>query len=358
MQRYMMPPMILAVCILLLAGGVAQAETTLEGRILDAAGDPVSEYRVVARLVEGTEPFISQPSDEEGRYSLVVPTGERYLIVALIAPSGGRIALPDSDPLTATPGRLTRDLQMSHVAPRMSRGALRGADRLFLSFVEDPAITARQHLEIQFDTEWDMLESDRSSAHLIAAFSLPRIPRLEIGLRAGFGEIRPSGASSNTGALDADLWVKFPLHNSERWETAVGTLIRLPTGDADQGLGRDSTQAETFLAGSCSLGSSVLIGHVGAVISSDGEVLGDPREGGASVSLGLGLLVPLSADASLVFEAGYDGERLQGTESDSLFLVGLDWQVHWRGRLRTALAAGLEGSSVDGRLIVGYAFSL
>ena len=353
-----MPPVILAVCILLLPLGVARAETTIEGRILDAAGDPVSGYRVVARMVEGTEPFISQPSDEEGRYSLAVPTGERYLIVALIAPSGGRVALPDSEPLTSTPGRLTRDLQLSHVAPRMSRGALRGADRLFLSFVEDPVITARQHLEIQFDTEWDMLESDRSSAHLIAAFSLPRIPRLEIGLRAGFGEIRPSGASSNTGALDADLWVKFPLHNSERWETAVGTLITLPTGDADEGLGRDSTQAELFVAGSCSLEPSVLIGHVGVVTSADGEVFGEPREGGTTVSAGVGVLVPLSSDASLVFEARYDGERLQGTDSDSLLLVGLDWKVHWRGKLRTALAAGLEGSSVDGRFLVGYAFSL
>ena len=88
------------------------------------------------------------------------------------------------------------------------------------------------------------------------------------------------------------------------------------------------------------------------------ELFGDPRDGGTSVSLGVGLLVPLSADASLVFEAGYDGERLKGTESDSLLLVGLDWQVHWRGKLRAALAAGIEGSSVDGRLIVGYAFFL
>ena len=113
-----------------------------------------------------------------------------------------------------------------------------------------------------------------------------------------------------------------------------------------------------ILAGGYSLGSTVLIGHVGVVTSGDGEVFGDPREGGTTVSAGVGLLVPLSADASLVFEAGYDGERLKNTESDSHLLVGLDWQVHWRGKLRIALAAGLEGSSADGRLIVGYAFSL
>ena len=358
MQRYTTHPVILAVCILLLACGVAQAETTVEGKILDAAGDPVSGYRVVARMVEGTEPFISQPSDEEGRYSVVVPTGKHYLIVALIAPSGSRIALPDSDPVTATQGRVTLDLQMSHVAPRIGRGALRGADRLFLSFVEDPAITARQHLEIQLDTQWDGLEPDRSSAHLIGAFAFPRLPQLEIGLRAGFGEIRPSGASNNTGALDTDVWAKFLVQHSERWETVVGTLITLPTGDADEGLGRDSTQAELFVAGSCSLEPSVLIGHVGVVTSADGEVFGEPREGGTTVSAGVGVLVPLSSDASLVFEARYDGERLQGTDSDSLLLVGLDWKVHWRGKLRTALAAGLEGSSVDGRFLVGYAFSL
>ena len=76
------------------------------------------------------------------------------------------------------------------------------------------------------------------------------------------------------------------------------------------------------------------------------------------MSAGLGVFVPLSADTSLVFEANYDGERLQGTDSDSLLLAGLDWKVHWRGKLRAALAAGLEGSSVDGRFLVGYAFSL
>jgi len=357
MQRYTMPPVILAACILFLAGSVSRAETLLEGTILDSAGDPVPGYRVVARAVDGTEPFISQPSDGEGRYSLVVPTGERYLIVALIAPSGGRVALPDSEPLTATEGRVLRDLQMLRVAPRMGRGALGGGGRLFLSFVEDPVITARQYLEIQLDTEWNALEPDRSSGHLIGAFAFPRFPQLEIGLEAGFGEIRPGGTSSVTGALDAGVWVKFLMHHSERWETAVGTLITLPTGDAEEGLGRDSTQAELFLAGSRSLGPAVLIGHVGAVTSGDGEAFGDPLEGGTSVSAGLGVLVPLSTDASLVFEASYDGERWKSTGSDSLLLVGLDWQVHWRGKLRIALAAGLEDSSADGRFIVGYAFS-
>ena len=102
----------------------------------------------------------------------------------------------------------------------------------------------------------------------------------------------------------------------------------------------------------------MLIGHVGTVTSGDGEVFGDPREGGTTLSAGVGVLVPLSAEASLVFEADYDGERWQNTDSDSLLLAGLDWQVHWRGKLRAALAAGLEGSSTDGRFIVGYAFSL
>lgn len=348
----------LAVCMLLLTVGAARAETTLEGRIHDAAGEPVPGYRVVVRQVDGTEPFISQPSDDGGRYSLVIPSGAHYLIVALISPSGNRIAWSDSEPLMATQGRLTRDLQVSNFAPRIGRGAVDGGHRLFLSFVEDPVITARQYLEIQFDTEWDTIAPDRSSGRLIGAFALRRLPQLEIGIRAGFGEIRPGGSSSVSGALDLDVWAKALVHHSERWELAVGSLVRLPVGDADKGLGRDSTQTELFLAGSCLLGSVVLIGHVGAVDSENGEVLGAPREGGTSVSTGVGLLVPLSADASLVFEAGYDGERLKDTGSESLLLVGLDWQVNWRGKLRIALAAGLEDSSADGQFIVGYAFSL
>ena len=98
---------------------------------------------------------------------------------AVLTPSGSRIALPDSDPVTAVQGSLTRDLQLSRIAAKVSRDTLGRGERLFLSFVEDPAIASRQHLELQLDTEWDSVEPDGSSAHLIGAFSFPRLPRLE-----------------------------------------------------------------------------------------------------------------------------------------------------------------------------------
>jgi hypothetical protein len=349
---------VLATFAVLLAWGVVRAETTvLEGRILDAAGEPVVGYRVVARIVGGTEPFLSRPSDEEGRYSLSVPAGNEYSIVALFSPTGRRVALGESEPFVATAGRLTRDVTLSRLTPPTSRGALGGANRLFFSFVEDPAITPRQYLEIQLDAAWDGQQPDISTGRLIGAFGFSRFSRLEIGLRAGYAEIRHSASSSESGMTDLDVWAKFLLQHSRKWGTAVGALVRLPTGDADRGLGQDSVQTELFLTGSRSFGETVLVGSAGAVFSQDGKVAGQPLEGRTALSAGLGVIAPLSQDVGLVFEAGYDGERLRGLESESLVLAGLDWQVHLRGKLRIALAAGLESSSPDGAFLLGYAWA-
>jgi hypothetical protein len=354
---------LIGLCLFLVWGTLVAAEdgtTSVEGTILDAAGDPVPECRVVVRLADGVEVFISSPSDRDGRYAVVVPSGENYVIVALVAPNGARVTPAEPERLRAEGARVSRDLTVpTPVLPRSRRGGkqLGGADRLFLSFVEDPALVGRQHWEVQAASARDYVLADFTVARVIAAFTYWELPRVEFGARAGYGEIKPPGAGSETGATDLDLWGKYHLHRSEdgRWDVAIGALLTLPTGDEDAGLGLDAAQAEWFGAASRAFDAAVLVGHVGVATSEDGRVRGISLDGQVAASAGLGVIVTLSREASLVFEASYDGARFERTDSDALLLTGFNWQVHWRGKLRAALAAGLADSSADAELIVSYA---
>jgi hypothetical protein len=351
-------------CLVMAAGGTvlsAQDGTTMvDGRILDEAGEPVAGYRVVARIAEGTEVFISARSDAEGRYTVVVPSGASYVLVAVIAPSGARVALPEPERLQADLARVSRDLRVplnGLPGPRIGVNRPGGADRLFLSFVEDPALVGPQYWELQIDAAADNDAADLRALRVVAAFAFRGLPRVEVGARSGYGEIRPSGADSESGALDLDLWGKLQLIRSAdgKWDVAAGALMKLPTGDDDAGLGRDATQSELFVTASRTLDSVVLIGHVGLATSENGTVAGEFLDGEVAASSGLGVLVPLSSNASLVFEASYDGARFEQADSDSRVLAGLNWQVHPRGKLRAALAAGLADASADAELIAGYA---
>jgi len=342
---------------------VAEPDTTaIEGTILDAEGNPVPECRVVARLADGTAVFISAPSDNAGHYVVEVPTGDRYVLIALISPVGVRVGLPEAEALNAAGGPLSRDLQVRFPVaphPRMGMKATGGVDRLFLSFVEDPALTDGQYLEVQADAARDNDAADLEAVRIIAAFSFAGLPRVEVGARTGYGETSSGGSGDGSGAQDLELWGKFHLRRSAnaRWNVAVGALITVPTGDEDAGLSADSTRAEWFVAASRTFATAIVIGHAGVAANEGGELGGTPLDGEVAASAGLGLLVPLSGAASAVFEVSYDGARFEQTDSESRVLAGMNWQVHLRGKLRAGLAAGLADGSPDAELIVGYALA-
>jgi len=355
---------LLAACFMVLvATATFGADTTaIEGTVHDAEGHPVPECRVVARLAEGTAVFISAPSDTAGHYAVDVPTGERYVLVALISPVGVRVGLPEAEPLIAAGGQLFRDLQVEFPAaprPRTGMNAAGGVDRLFLSFVEDPAMTDGQYLEVQASAARDSTAADLDAVAITAAFTFAGLPRIEVGARTGYGETSSGGLGDGSGAQDLELWGKFHLRRSAnaRWDVAVGALVTVPTGDEKAGLSADSTRAEWFVAASRTFASAIVIGHAGVAANEGGEIAGTPLDGEVAASAGLGLLVPFSTAASAVFEVSYDGARFEQTDSESRILAGMNWQVHLRGKVRAAVAAGLDDTSADAELIVGYAFA-
>jgi hypothetical protein len=253
----------------------------------------------------------------------------------------------------------TRDVQIPVPLEPLPRSLVHeggGPDRLFLSFVEDTALVARNYVEFQIDAT-DFEHGDRQAVLAIGAFQLAAVPGVEFGARTGYADLdRPPGDGS--GALDFELWGKLHLLRSanNRIELTAGALLTLPTGDEDAGLGQDALQSKLFLASSYDLGAAALIGHVGLRTTEDGSAAGVPLEGQVSGSVGLGVVVPFSPDFSLAFEATYDGERFEDADDDSRVLVGFNWRL-WKGKLRGALAGGLTDAAPDAQGLIGYALA-
>jgi len=357
--------------IVLVATGLPTAaqprESKLEGTIYSAEGEPVPGCRVVTRFVDGTEVFISPPSDESGRYAIEIPSFQDYVLVALVAPTGGRVDLPGSEPFSATPGTVERDITIPMPsAPRPRRGlkGLVGADRLFLSFVEDPATVAGPYGEFQLDAQFSD-QVDSTAGVLIGAFSFDSLPRVEIGLRVGYAEVDPKGYSSQSGATDLELWGKLHMYRSagNRWDLALGALMTFPTGDQDAGLSPDALQSKIFFAGSYAFRTTALVFNVGARATEDAWWVAPDGvkyavDGRISGSAGIGVIVPLSRSTSLVYEIAYDGEQFEDAGSDTRALAGLNWRTHPHGLLRVGVAAGVESNvPPDAELIVGYALT-
>jgi hypothetical protein len=344
-----------------LSAAAQEGETTVAGRIMDRAGLPAAGYRLLAQVADGTGVFVGEPADAEGRYTLVLPSGATYVFPAAVAPTGARIALPPSEPIDAAPGELKLDVYLPLTArpgPRELPRELGSSDRLFFGIAEEPSFVAGQRWEARADwADFDIV--DRVETRVIGAISFDALPRVEIGGSGGFASLDPAGGgTSESGATDVDLWTKFHLLRSmdNRLDVALGALFTLPTGDSDVGLGHDSTQSELFASVGYSLSASMVIAHVGVRTSGDGEVAGIPIEGKVSASGGLGLVVPFSPRFSLLFEAIYDGERFEGASADSRVLAGVNWRLHPRGTLRGAISGGVESTSPDAEVLVGYAY--
>lgn len=351
----------LAILLLPAAAAGAPAPGRLGGTILDAAGEAVPECRVIVRAAEGTQIHVSPPSDDQGHYSLDVPGDTRYVLVALILPTGGRIEFPESAPLLVGKVPVTHNITISVPVAPAPRGAERGsdnADRLFLAFAEDPGLIPNRHLEVQVDHEdFDFAES--TVLRGVVAFQFESLPRVEVGGRLGYGDRHQDGAADGSGPTDLDLWGKFQLYRStdSRTDVAVGSVVTLPTGDSDEGLGEDAFQSKFFVGVSRAWKSTLFVAHGGMATAEHGESFGTRVDGKVAPAAGLGLLVPLTSALTAVFEASYEGERFDGARADSRLLGGANWRLGENGKLRLAVAVGIGETSDLVEMVAGYVFA-
>lgn len=337
-----------------------ETDTVLEGTIFDLAGSPIPGCRIVVQAAGGTEVFLSPPSAEDGHYRVPLPSGDSYVIMAAISPTGGRASVPDRSLVQAVPGTVTRDIYLfvsARPGPRHAAKALGGSDRLFLALIEDPLLAERQRWEFQAAAS-DFDIADRIDGRFIGAFQFPMLPRVEFGARAGFADLDVDGGASGSGATDLDLWTKFHMHRSTggALDLAVGGLFTLPTGDDAEGLGHDALQSKLFFAMSYSYVPAVVVAHVGLRTTEDGSIAGTSLDGKISLTAAASLIVPFSSKLSLAVEANYEGERFEGADADSRVLLGINWRPHLHGTLRAAVAGGLTDGAPDVQALLGYAF--
>lgn len=354
---------LLALVLLCLAAATVRAEEdrfACAGRVVDAANQPVVGYRVVYRVVGGTDVRISAPTNKNGEYSLELPADQPCAPVAVIAPDGRRIEiLGDKAPVKHVP-LARRDLRLDVVLPTAPGGIPRinpGADRLFLSFVEDAAIVERQRWEAQIDYgDWDTHQIGMFK--IIGAFQFSDLPNAEFGFRAAWASLDVTGDSgSESGLADTDLWFKLHLGATAGQTTdfAVGGLLTFPTGDEQAGLSYDALRSKIFGVARFTFSGASLSLHAGARFNEDSDVGGTLLEGQIAPVAGLGLVIPLSARTTFVFEGTYEGERFRDGDREGSALSGLNLKLTERGTLRLAVAGGFSSGSPDIQGLVGYA---
>ena len=74
-------------------------KATLRGSLLDPSGLPATGFKAVIENVDTRKEFLSTTSDENGEYTVDVPVGQRYRIVAAISPDGDRLPVKASAPM-------------------------------------------------------------------------------------------------------------------------------------------------------------------------------------------------------------------------------------------------------------------
>jgi hypothetical protein len=335
--------------------------SAIMGTVLDAVGQPVLGCRVVARQADGVEAFVSRPSDEEGRYTLSVPEGKAYLLVAVITESGGRMALPETDALRVGSEDIRLDVQLPLAlgpTPRKNGVDTGGAERLFLSFVEDPALVEDPYLEGRIDYA-SFGSADTFGLGLIFAHQFRSIPRIEWGLRGGFARVNLDRGSDGSGTRDLEAWGKFAFHQSadHRTNLAFGALLTFPTGDQQSGLGRDALQSKLFFTASYAFRDLALVGSAGFRVTGNGMVGDIPLEGNVSGIAAIGVLLPLWHNITLTTELDYQSERFDGFGEESRVAFGIDWRILPRGVIRAAAIGGLVDDSADARIVAGFGWS-
>lgn len=230
------------------------------------------------------------------------------------------------------------------------------SDRLFLSFIEDPAIVTTQWWEGQLEFADGEDVDARILRGVVAAQPWQNI---EVGGRVGFGSTDGrAGIPDGSGATDLDVWGKWRFGPESAAQTfAVGGVISVPTGDDSVGLGSDAFAASLFGAARVRLGGSYLLSfNAGVRSTGDGRVFGVDIDGKTSVFAAGAVLYPLSNKVTLVGETRFENRRFRQGDKDTRVLAGVNWRILNQGMVRGAVAAGLSDGQPDVQVIAAYAY--
>ncbi|HXV77021.1 MAG TPA: hypothetical protein VD788_11960 [Candidatus Polarisedimenticolaceae bacterium] len=352
---------VLLVCAIACVGngaGLAQpAKVPLTGILTDSNQRPVADFRVILRVAGTSRILVSPPTDDEGSYRLDVDTGINCAPIAVVSPLGKRVALAEMTPVPVLPG--TRfDIELEHpIRPARVEWAFRGADRLFVSFVEDAAFVGRQRAQAQL-TVADFDRSQSYVSEFLAAYNWRAVPTLEVGGRIGYAGTDFDRGGGASGMTDLEFWGKFLAGSSVKTGTrwAPGAVLTLPTGDADTGLSAEASRLKLFATARHELGRLTLSGNLGLRYNEDATIDGTELAGEIAGSLGIAALLPVGDQLVGVAELYFEGKRFEQGQDTGLFLVGANWKPLEHGFFRLAAGFGLEDGAPDFQLVAGYVF--
>lgn len=231
-------------------------------------------------------------------------------------------------------------------------------DRLYLSFIEDPALAQRQWWE----GRGELVEGgdDNPADAILARFvvAIQPVRGLELGGTVAFGSTdAPFGIEEGTGATDVDVWGKWNFGTRSTTSFAAGVVATVPTGDDSVGLGYDAFGIKAFGAVRHDFGGMILVANAGVRFNEDGQVGGRELDGQTSASVAGGVVFPISPAFSLLGEALFETERFEETDTDARILGGINWRPSRSGVVRGAIGLGLTDYAPDVHVMAGYAFT-
>jgi len=338
---------------------LAQGATMIPvaGRVTDAAQIPVQGFRVVLRAAGTNAIHLSRPTDEEGSYRIDIAIGTNCTPVAVISPDGKRLAL-DGMATQVVMANTRFDIELGIVvAASDDPRPFDGADRLFLSFVEDVAFVDGQRYETDL-TAAGTSDSNSYASEFLAAVNFTALPRLEFGGRLGYAGSNFDSGGGATGLTDLQAWGKFyvgsSLERGTRW--ATGFVLTFPTGEQATGLSYEALQSKGFGAVRLDVGRVTVSVNAGVQFNEDTTVQGVKLDGRVAGSIGGAALMEFNRELVGVGEVLYEGEPYEGVEADARLLIGVNWKPLEQGFFRLALGFGLTEGAPDGQLILGWAF--
>lgn len=225
----------------------------------------------------------------------------------------------------------------------------RGGRRLFQRFAEDAALVPGGWVEgiFTYDNQPDGAERFLLGGQF--AFRLGE--SAEAGLRLGFVRQEFDGADDGSGLGDIEVWGKYRFAGP----CAAGGLIKIPSGDEDEGIGTGQTDVEGFFACRADFAAVTLAGNAGARYNGKPDPPLPDSE--ASVFLGGGLLIPAGTTTTFVIEATWESERFDGVGNDARLILGYSGAGPGPGfGMRAAIALPLSDAAPDYQVFVGAAW--
>ena len=242
--------------------------------------------------------------------------------------------------------------QQPQTSPRPSQSD-RDSRRLFQRFAEDSAIIPTGWAEGQLSYEHVDHGVERANLDGLFAFALGRTN--EAGVRLGFEWLNAESPDADgSGIDDINVYFKHRLFNGES-HCALGGLMKLGIASEEEGLGTGKTDFEFFGACRADTRGATFTGNLGARYNGQPDAPLPDAE--VSFLAGGGIILPTGNEVSVVIEATWESERLDGLGNDARLILGLQGVATRPGfGFRGALALPLTDATPDYQILFGAVY--